>query len=295
MIDLILSNGNVFVWSAEDWLTLRRQHRIIGATIGCTPTLPRQEVLHGLPLMLIPEEVTLLLETKIARLIEYPCLRQEPDDDLKKVFEDHRKRLFAEQDECLKEGKRLQILGKIESIVEGKRRKILGLKTSKKNMRKSLDGSTAEAASKIEIDRDALLAEELDKLPKLDPDDSLVQIHTNYPWKNDDVKEVPWNYPQSDEEKLRCQVYKDLWSKGYFLTSGEKFGGDYLAYPGDPLMFHSQFIILCTNIDEEIPILDLSGQCRVACHVRKTQVYAYFSDDNQVTYQSFQYENSSMI
>lgn len=90
-------------------MKLRRQHRIIGATIGCTPTLPRQEVLHGLPLMLMPEEVTLLLETKIARLIEYPCLRQEPDDDLKKVFEEHRRRLFAEQDECLKEGKRLQV------------------------------------------------------------------------------------------------------------------------------------------------------------------------------------------
>lgn len=60
-------------------------------------------------------------------------------------------------------------------------------------------------------------------------------------------------------------------------------------------MFHSQFIVSCMDIDEEIPILNLTGQCRVACHVRKTQVYAYFSDDNEVAYQSFQYDNSNMI
>ncbi|CAD6231764.1 GSCOCG00001574001-RA-CDS [Cotesia congregata] len=294
MIDLVMSHGNVFVWSAEDWLTLRREHRIVGATIGCPHTLPRQEIMQGLPLMILPEEVTLLLENKIARLVEYPSLRQEPDDDMRKVFENFRKKMFKEQETALKDGKKKLILGKIDSIIEGKKRKSLGLKTSKKSMKKTLDDATAEAVKRVEIDRDALVAEQLSKCPNLDPDDALVQIHTTYPWDTD-VKEVEWNYPQTAQEKLRCEVYKDFWKKGYYLTLGEKFGGDYLAYPGDPVMFHSQFIVSCMDIDEEIPILNLTGQCRVACHVRKTQVYAYFSDDNKIAYQSFQYDNSNMV
>lgn len=30
----------------------------------------------------------------------------------------------------------------------------------------------------------------------------------------------------------RCVVYRDLWRRGFFLTQGQTFGADYLAYPG---------------------------------------------------------------
>lgn len=61
-------------------------------------------------------------------------------------------------------------------------------------------------------------------------------------------------------------------------------------------MFHSQFIILCKDKNDEIPITELSAQCRTACHVRKTQVYAYFSEDqNNVRYQSFQWTENTML
>lgn len=46
-------------------------------------------------------------------------------------------------------------------------------------MKKTLDDATAEAVKRVEIDRDALVAEQLSKCPKLDPDDALVQIHTS--------------------------------------------------------------------------------------------------------------------
>ena len=34
-------------------------------------------------------------------------------------------------------------------------------------------------------------------------------------------------------QELRCRVFKDLWTKGYYLTAGLKYGGDYLVYPGN--------------------------------------------------------------
>jgi len=63
-------------------------------------------------------------------------------------------------------------------IVEGKKRKMLGLHTSKKNMKKPLDKKTQEALDSIEIDTESLLEEELAKLPKLNKKEALVQIHT---------------------------------------------------------------------------------------------------------------------
>lgn len=40
---------------------LRESHRIVGSLIGCLPTYPRQSNQLGLPLQLLPEETTLLV------------------------------------------------------------------------------------------------------------------------------------------------------------------------------------------------------------------------------------------
>jgi tRNA-splicing endonuclease subunit Sen34 len=41
-----------------------------------------------------------------------------------------------------------------------------------------------------------------------------------------------WIYPSSAEERARCEVFRDLWEKGYYMGGGSKFGGDWLVYPG---------------------------------------------------------------
>lgn len=66
----------------------------------------------------------------------------------------------------------------MDKIIDGKKRKMLGLHTSKKNMKKPLDKKMQEALDNIEIDTESLLEEELAKLPKLKKSDALVQIHT---------------------------------------------------------------------------------------------------------------------
>ena len=41
-----------------------------------------------------------------------------------------------------------------------------------------------------------------------------------------------WSYPASAGERARCEVFRDLWEKGYYMGGGIKFGGDWLVYPG---------------------------------------------------------------
>ncbi|XP_017795269.1 PREDICTED: tRNA-splicing endonuclease subunit Sen34 [Habropoda laboriosa] len=297
MIDLISARNNVFIWSAEDWLKLRRDYRIIGELIGCLPKKPRQDIFSGLPLLLLPEEVSLLLEKNVARLIRYPCLQNPPSNTLKQTFEEYRNTLYIEQEKCLRKERQKQVIGMMDKIIEGKKRKILGIDTRKKKVSKPLDPKVQEALNNIEINRQDLLNEEMAKLPKLDKSDALIQTHTVYPWTDTaDVEIIEWKYPCNYKQQLRYKTYKDLWEKGYYVTSGEKFGGDFLVYPGEPIMFHSQFIILCKDKSEEIPITELSAQCRIACHVRKTQVYAFFSaNQDNIKYQSFQWAESTMF
>nr|KAF7417345.1 hypothetical protein H0235_011876 [Vespula pensylvanica] len=271
--------------------------RITGELVGCLPKYPRQEVLSGLPLLLLPEEVSLLLEKKIARVVKYLHLQYPPNESLKETFDKYRQILFMEQERCLKKEKEKQVVAMMDKIVEGKRRKILGIETNKRKMRKPLDKDLQEALRNIEVNTKDLFDEQMSKLPKLEKSEALVQTHTEYPWWNwSDFEVVQWKYPNTLQEKLRYETFKDLWERGYYITNGEKFGGDFLVYPGDPIMFHSQFIIQCKNRNEEIPITELIGQCRIASNVRKTQILATFSEDGKsVKYQSFQWaENSGL-
>lgn len=41
-----------------------------------------------------------------------------------------------------------------------------------------------------------------------------------------------WRYPRTNLEATRCKVFENLWSRGYFMGGGLKFGGDFLIYPG---------------------------------------------------------------
>jgi len=45
----------------------------------------------------------------------------------------------------------------------------------------------------------------------------------------------------TEEQKYR--VFSYFWEKGYFLTSGGKFGGDFLVYPG-VLIGHVLFVLI---------------------------------------------------
>jgi tRNA-splicing endonuclease subunit Sen34 len=67
---------------------------------------------------------------------------------------------------------------------------------------------------------------------------------SSLPWYNP----TPAVLPPSNSP-ARLEVFKSLRARGYWLASGLKFGGDFTAYPGDPLRFHSHFVV--TVIDND--------------------------------------------
>jgi hypothetical protein len=54
-----------------------------------------------------------------------------------------------------------------------------------------------------------------------------------FPWFHaKEARSDIFPFPETDDERNRAQVFYDLWKKGLFLSSGSKFGANYLAYPG---------------------------------------------------------------
>lgn len=78
--------------------------------MGSFPKSTRQDVFSGLPLLLLPEEVTLLLEKKIARLIQCSNLEKPPTESLNEKFQEYRNMLFLQQAECLRENRKKQVI-----------------------------------------------------------------------------------------------------------------------------------------------------------------------------------------
>jgi tRNA-splicing endonuclease subunit Sen34 len=85
---------------------------------------------------------------------------------------------------------------------------------------------------------------------------------------------MEWRYPKDQQDVLKYHVYRSLWRRGYFLTSGEKFGGDYLAYPGDPMRYHSHYIVSVRGADSSFTAMDLVTMGRLATNTKKTFVLA---------------------
>jgi len=56
---------------------------------------------------------------------------------------------------------------------------------------------------------------------------------------------------------MRYTVFKDLWERGYYLSTAAKFGGDYLAYPGDPHRFHSHHVVIVVPWEEVLSPLEV--------------------------------------
>ena len=72
------------------------------------------------------------------------------------------------------------------------------------------------------------------------------------------------------------RVYQYLNQAGYWMTPGLRFGCEYSAYPGDPLRFHSHFLVHVEKDEDErgVDMLTLVGGGRVATQTRKAWMLA---------------------
>jgi tRNA-splicing endonuclease subunit Sen34 len=277
---------------------LRREHNISGVLIGTLPQASQQNVFLGLPLELMPEEARLLVEKKVAYIV----------DDVA----EHRRNFLAgalgqEERKAFQAALRKQGLGAAaEATQKSDDRKKAALKKlgastdnwndipddmfkpdpsrKKRPAARRVASATASASTTPPngpSDEDSLFApppaagpprKALSVLSLKDsasgPEPYGVTPTTSHPPLQAqrpadgavlELPKVPDSYP----------VYKHLHEQGYFMAPGLRFGCQYMAYPGDPLRFHSHFLCNGMSWDEEFDLLDLVGGGRLGTGVKK--------------------------
>jgi len=100
----------------------------------------------------------------------------------------------------------------------------------------------------------------------------LNNIHLNYEnGINDYLLHILISQYGNWDNYLLFQVLKD---RGYVLAPGGRFGGKFIAYPGDPLRYHSHMVVrdALHYKDQSLDLLELAANARLGTAVKKIWV-----------------------
>ncbi|KAL3427360.1 tRNA intron endonuclease [Phlyctema vagabunda] len=249
---------------------LRRNHNICGVLIGGIPQIPQQNLFLGLPLELLPEEARLLVDKKIAYVVDDTAWHKSTLNTLQ--GEDRKNYLESLRSQGLQ--------AKRTANEAAKKRQEHGL--AKQAARRAMNTTSSiptiqdtSAASDSHVQEDQSEPETLFSNDRpISPTPSTLSL-TETPLAITPTTTHPYLPLRRPEEQSRPAVpssyplFAHLHSRDYFITPGLRFGCDYTVYPGDPLRFHSHFLAVGHDWEEEIPMLDLVGGGRLGTGVKK--------------------------
>ncbi|KAJ5098329.1 tRNA-splicing endonuclease [Penicillium argentinense] len=261
-------SGRYLLFSIDAVTYLRREHHICGVLIGTLSQLPQQNVFLGLPLELMPEEARLLVDKGVACIVDeakaHGGMESLAEEDRRQYLRElesqglHASRLLSDR----RDQNREQVLKKLD---EKSRAKALKAKEKKEDKDVSSPASeakeepldlvapeptTSTPASKNTGRQQAMGVTPATSYPPLPQPNS--SQHLPPP-------EVPLSYP----------LFAHLSTRGYFLSPGLRFGCQYVAYPGDPLRFHSHFLTVSSEWDEGIDLMGIVNGGRLGTGVKK--------------------------
>ncbi|CAG8920983.1 unnamed protein product [Penicillium salamii] len=269
-------SGRYLLHSIEAVTYLRREHHICGVLIGTLPQNPQQNVFLGLPLELMPEEARLLVDKDVACIVD----EAKAQNGMKTLLEEDRRRYLRELEAeglhytrlqgDLKDSKREQSLKKIEEKKAKAKAVAAAAAAAAAAQTQAAEDTSLEPSQKDTAVVDLFASEDTrSSSPSTStPPQSAMAITpaTSYPplptpssSSHLAAPAVPSSYP----------LFAHLHSRGYFLSPGLRFGCQYMAYPGDPLRFHSHFLVVSYDWDQNIDLMDLIVGGRLGTGVKK--------------------------
>ncbi|EXJ55841.1 hypothetical protein A1O7_08772 [Cladophialophora yegresii CBS 114405] len=272
-----LVGGRYLLFDVKVVTWLRREHRICGTALGTLPIAPSQNVFLGVPIEIMPEEAQLLVERNVAVIV----------DDARAHAQAVRSRDKARRADYLarieKQSNHVK-QAKDQEKMESKRR---GLE---KQAKKSAHASRSTQAAPVYdlLDFDEAVAPEggPEEVQAAADEEAVVQdvspvkvlpltatsnVYRVTPATSRLLLPPPLSTPTSTIDNLprSYPLYRHLHDKGFFMTPGLRFGCQYTVYPGDPLRFHSHFLAIGTEWDEEVDLMDIVGGGRLGTGVKK--------------------------
>jgi tRNA-splicing endonuclease subunit Sen34 len=278
-VPISLISGRYLLFDVDAVSYLRKTHYVCGVLSGSIPQVPQQNVFLGLPLELLPEEARLLVEKNAAYIVDSTAWHKETFSTLN--GEDRRRYLDSLRTEGVK-ARRVA-----EEIARKRQEKGLAKQAQLKAAKEARDAAESEdtgaamegaretAQTPSPVADDGNLSS-TDAQRTRSPSSASTASRTSAPYTvtptttyttspipdqhlMSTLPTVPKSYP----------LFHLLHSQGYYITPGLRFGCDYTAYPGDPLRFHSHFLAVGYEWDEEIPLIDIISGGRLGTGVKK--------------------------
>ncbi|GMR33768.1 hypothetical protein PMAYCL1PPCAC_03963 [Pristionchus mayeri] len=88
--------------------------------------------------------------------------------------------------------------------------------------------------------------------------------------------------------RIRKIVFRDLWSRGFFVTSGVRFGCHFLVYKEKPGRAHAEFMVRCVDSDADQTSTAMLSFARTANQVCKKALLAVVSGSIHPQYLALQ-------
>lgn len=271
--------GRYLVFDVKVATYLRREHSICGVTLGTLPLAPSQNLFLGVPIELMIEEAQLLVERGVAIVVDDARAHDHTvrSSESRARRADYLARLET-QSQAVK-------LAKDQEKEQSRRR---GLeKQAKKSGSSSTSAHDHRTADLLDFGDDETAQKDAGKESTAAADDGVVN-QDDSPINAMPVVATANTYqvtpatsrlllpptsslPESPVQGLppSYPLYRHLHDQGFFMTPGLRFGCQYTVYPGDPLRFHSHFLAVGTQWDEELDLMDLVGGGRLGTGVKK--------------------------
>ncbi len=260
---------------------LRKAHNVLGVLIGTLPQFPQQNIFLGLPLQLQPEEARLLVEKNVAYIVDglswHSMGMQSMTSAQKASFKGALQRdgkQAAKKADMKREMARENVMKEHQD-----RFRTYGQDTPEIGHESTVGGKNEDESlfNHPSTSNCAQMRIPTSKAPGAETDSWIITPTTSSP---------PLQAPAVDQSSklplVRSSSYalfKHLHSLGYFLSPGLRFGCQFLVYPGDPLRFHSHFLAVATDWDEEFDLLDLVGGGRLGTGVKKGWLIGGFEEE----------------
>lgn len=258
----------LFDIKAISWL--RKNHNICGVFIGTLPQNPSQNVFMGLPMQIMPEEAQLLIEHDIAYILEDAKAH---DIALAKTNEPKQKQYLAETQE---QARLISEAKAVEKAYVSKQ----ALKRVKDRKSRSEDDSPQQIEEEPgDIEDESLFDVKAGSTRSTRKSSGKGLIMSNItPTTSKSLIDISYSGGEVDDVPVPCShsashvLHRHLLSlpnRTFFTTPGLRFGCQFCVYPGDPLRFHSHFLGVGVDWEEEIDLLDIVGGGRLGTGVKK--------------------------
>lgn len=281
------------LYDIETVTYVRRKYNICGVLVGSLPQSPQQNVFLGLPLELMPEEARLLVEQGVAYVVDDNAAHRRAfiadglSAEEKTAYQmslrrqgvaaakDVGRKKVEEKKAALQRKKETENWndvpeGMLRPASERKKKAAIGDQPATQQQNEShsnqddslFDSQTTKEPSDHApaVDPANIEPEPFFITPTIsDPPLQALQPPSNASTPLRKLPKTPVSYP----------LFAHMHSKDYFLTPGLRFGCQYMAYPGDPLRFHSHFLCNGMEWDQEFDLLDLVGGGRLGTGVKK--------------------------